>query len=220
MAISVSTLEGINTIFPVSAYDPLDSSFLVFVANWGDGSEEGVRVYRKQGTTKQYYYEFSKIYEMPSTYTALICAYRPDTLSPSSVKQLAIYSVVVDSLTAQEPLPVLKVLNLSNFPSYNLFYLNVDDDGIQRSWTNKTLSAVVTFGNNILGYLSAAYSPAVSGRIGLSLSANQVFNQNWPLKTNLPFQIIERNNISQELSILFRGYIYVYETAVNSAILI
>ena len=168
MAILVNTLDGINTIFPVSAYDPLDSAFLVFTANWGDGSEESVQVYRKQGTTREYYYEFSKIYEMPSTYTALICAYRPDTLSPSSIKQLAIYSVTVDSLTAQEPLPVLKVLNISNFPSYDLFYLNVDDDGVQRSWVIKTLSAVVTFGSNVLGYLSAAYSPAIAGRIVLS----------------------------------------------------
>lgn len=220
MAIYTQTIEGTNTVFPISAYDPTNPATIQFTANWGDTSQEAVIVPRYNNRDREYYYEFQKTYEFPGSYTAAICARRISSSFAESVKQLVVYNVVVDSLTAAELLPTLKVVDIANFATYNMFYLNFDDDGVNRSWRNRQITIPVTFGNTIVGYLSASYSVAVSGTIGVSLSANQVFNQNWPLRTKLPFEVIERDNnvVPPVTTSLLKGFVYVYEAATKSAI--
>ena len=128
MALTVNTATGLNTIFPVSAYDPMNPQSIGITANWGDGSQESVKVFRYNNRDREYYYEFNKTYEIASTYLASICAFRFDPQINSTGKQLAQYNVVVDSLTAQDAFPVLKIADISNFVDYKVFYFNVDDD--------------------------------------------------------------------------------------------
>ena len=220
MANDVSTFEGINTVFPVSAYDPLNADSLIFVFNWGDGSQEQVLVPRI--SSQRYYYEFQKTYEFPGTYLAVVSAYRPVGIASSSPKQLALFNVTVESLTANDPLPRLKVMNAANFVGYNMFTLTIDDDGVLRGWQNRQVSIPVSFNGTVLGFLSASYSPAVSGTIGISLTANQVSNLNWPTNTNLFIEVLEKDNNTNPYTItsLFKGYLYIYETAEYSAIFI
>ena len=221
MALPVQTIAGINTVFPVSAFDPTNPAKIMFTANWGDGSEEAVNVSRYNNIDSQYYFEFNKTYEFPGTYLANISGGRISSGLTDTSKQIVTYVVEVSSIETGEPLPVLKIADLANFADYRMFYLNVDDDGQNRSWVNKQITAPVAFGTNIIGYLSAAYNEEVPGVIGLSLSANQITNQNWPLRTRIPFEIIEKDNTNPSLpvtSILFRGYVYVYETATKFAI--
>jgi len=220
MALYTTTAEGINTVFPVSAYDPTNPQSIGITANWGDGSEESVQVSRYNNKDREYYYEFNKTYEFPGTYTASISGFRYSSQLASTSKQLATYIVTVDTLSAQEPYPVLKIADLANFVDYKVFYFNVDDDGVNRGWVNRQISIPVSFGNTVLGYLSASYSTAVSGIIGISLSANQISNQNWPLRTRLPFEIqeLDNNQMPPVFSSLLRGYVYVYEATTNSAV--
>lgn len=216
----VQTVEGTNTVFPVSAYDPTNPAQIVLTANWGDGSQESIIVSRYNNRDREYYYEFNKTYEFPGSYLASISGRRISNSISESSKQLATYEIDVDSIELPEPLPVLKVVDVSNFVDYSIFYFNVDDDGVSRSWTNREISIPVSFGTSILGYLSAIYSTLQPGTIGVTLTANQVFVQNWPLKTKLPFEILERdNNVSPAvITSLLRGYIYVYEATTKSAI--
>lgn len=220
MPIFVQTTEGINTVFPVSAYDPTNPSSIQFVAAWGDTTQETVTASRYNNRDREYYYEFSKTYEFPGSYSAAISARRVSSTLAETVKQLTTYTVNVDSLSGVELLPTLKIADLTNFTDYRIFYINVDDDGVNRSWVNKQISIPVTFGASIVGYLSASYSNAVSGTIGVSLSTNQVLNQNWPLRTRLPFEILERDNnqVPPVITSLLKGYVYVYQAATNSAI--
>jgi len=220
MAINVQTIEGANTVFPVSAYDPTNPASIQFVAAWGDTSQETVVVSRFNNRDREYYYEFQKTYEFPGTYVAAICARRISSSFAESNRQLVVYSVAVDSLTAAELLPTLKIADIANFAAYNIFYFNFDDDGVNRSWSNRQITIPVTFGNTIVGYMSASYSTAVSGTIGVSISANQIANQNWPLRTRLPFEIIERDNnvVPPVTTSLLKGFVFVYEATTKSAI--
>jgi len=220
MPIFVQTVEGINTVFPVSAYDPTNPFSIQFVASWGDTSQETVTATRYNNKDREYYYEFQKTYEFPGSYTASICARRTSPNIAQSVKQLATYTVNVDGLSGVELAPTLKVADIANFSAYEIFYFNIDDDGINRSWVNRRISIPISFGQTIVGYMSAAYSTAVPGRIGISLSANQIINQNWPLRTRLPFEILERDNnqVPSVVTSLLKGYVYVYEATTKSAI--
>lgn len=217
---SILTAEGTNTIFPVSAYDPINPTQIVLIANWGDGSEESIIVSRYNNKDREYYYEFNKTYEFPGTYLASISARRISNSISESSKQLATYDVTVDSIIQPEPLPVLKVVDISNFVDYGIFYFNVNDDGISRSWINRQISIPVSFGTSIIGYLSAVYNEGSPGTIGVTLTANQVFVQNWPLRTKLPFEILERDNntVPSTVTSLLRGFVYVYEATTKSAI--
>ena len=216
--IPVNTFVGINTMFPVSAYDPFNAQTVTFVANWGDGSQEQQVVGR--ASSQQYFYGFQKTYEFPGTYLAMISAYRNTSLTSSSPTQLATYNVVVTSLTANEPLPTLKVMSVVNFVNYRMFTLTIDDDGVLRSWNNKIVRIPVSLDGTVLGFLSAAYSSTAPGTIGISLTANQVANMNWPLNTSLNLEILETDNNEAPpvTSLLFKGYLLIYETANYSAI--
>jgi len=220
MAISFNTIEGINTVFPISAYDPTNPTQINIVANWGDGSEERVLASRYKNRDREYYYEFNKTYEFPGTFTVIFSGARVSSTFAETVSQLASYVVTVDTFNPVEPLPVLKVVDISNYVGYKLFYFNVDDDGVPRSWTDRQIYIPVSFGTTVIGFLSASYNNTLSGTIGVSLTANQVINQNWPLKTNLPFEILEKDNTQDPpvVSTLLRGYMYVYEATTNSAI--
>jgi len=216
----VQTVEGTNTIFPISAYDPINPAQILLIANWGDGSQESVVVSRNGNRDREYYYEFNKTYEFPGTYNTYISAARISSALPGTSKQLATYQVTVESNIPADPLPVLKIADISNFVDYSIFYLNIDDDGVSRSWANKQLTIPVLFGTTIIGYISAVYGVDKPGTIGITLTANQVSVQNWPLKTKLPFEVIERDTgvTPPVITSLFKGYVYVYEATTKSAI--
>ena len=130
--------------------------------------------------------------------------------------------MTVETLTANDPLPRLKVINTANFVGYNMFTLTIDDDGVLRGWQNRQITIPVSLNGTILGFLSASYSPAVSGTIGISLTANQTSNLNWPINTDLLIEVLEQdyNTNPYTITSLFKGYLYIYETAEYSAIFI